>query len=326
MRGDAAAISVFLAGAVAIAATQLPGRTEQLRIKEGSDAYLLPPPSQLVHMSLGYRAALADLLWADLQVTQGLRLGEKRRHNLTVNYLDAINELDPKWRDPYRMADTLITVQAKSASIEEVREARRILERGVRERPNDAELWFVLGAFMMFIAPNSYMEPGSEEALAWREQGALHLARAAELAPKDSSITWQTLGAARLLAETGHLERTIEMLSTVLATTEDPELRSDVEQRLRVFMREQSEGAADAEQQKRIARAKRMRQLARDHYFLDERLESRKPGSNVETTMLLGPPRDAGVCAGPAADERPGCASNWREWADADNASASEAP
>ena len=35
-------------------------------------------------MSLGHRAAVADLLWADLQVTQGLRLFEKRRYDLVV--------------------------------------------------------------------------------------------------------------------------------------------------------------------------------------------------------------------------------------------------
>lgn len=319
MRGDGLSIVCALAAAGAIALAQLPGRAQHARLKEGTDAYLLPPPTQLVSMSLGHRAALADVLWADLQVTQGLRLFEKRRYDLVVEYLDAINELDPTWRDPYRLADTFITLQAKAASIEQIREARRILERGVRERPNDAELWFVLGAFVTFIAPNSYMEENSEEYTAWKRDGALYLARAAELAPADANITWQTLAGARILAETGQVERSTEMLRTILATTDDPELRADVELRLARLAKQKADTVDSAAEERRRDRDKHFRELARRYLLLDDpRL--RRPGSNLETTLLLGPPRDSARCAGPTRDEA--CVSNWREWAAREQASA----
>ena len=36
----------------------------------------------------------------------------RKQANLAVNYLDAINELEPSWRDPYKMATSLITRSA----------------------------------------------------------------------------------------------------------------------------------------------------------------------------------------------------------------------
>ncbi len=321
MRGDIVAAGCLLVAAGVVALSQLPGRREHARIVEGTDAYLLPPPAQLVPMSLGHRAAVADLLWADLQVTQGLRLFEKRRYDLVVEYLDAINELDPTWRDPYRLADTFITLQAKAASIEQVREARRILERGVRERPNDAELWYVLGTFVCFIAPNSYMDENSDEFFAWRRDGALYLARAAELAPANSNMTWQTLAGARILAENGQIERSVEMLTTISATSDDPELRADVERRLGVLLKKKTEGADALALERRRERDQRFRELARKHYVLLDIPQLRRPGSNMSTTLLLGPPRDPALCAGAGAGENTACASSWREWLKAQDAS-----
>lgn len=322
MRGDGTSIVFALVAAAAIALAQLPGRLEHARLKEGTDAYLLPPPTQLVTMSLGHRAALADVLWADLQVTQGLRLFEKRRYDLVVEYLDAINELDPTWRDPYRLSDTFITLQAKAASLQQIREARRILERGVRERPNDAELWYVLGMFVTHIAPNSYMEEGSEEFLTWKREGPVYLARAAELAPHDAAITWQTLSGARLLAESGQADRAIEMLRTILATTDDEELRADVEKRLAHFMKLKADAATSAAELERREREKRFRELGRKHYLLLDVPRGRRSSSNLETTLLLGPPRESARCAGSGASEQVDCASSWREWVEAQKSNA----
>ena len=50
----------------------------EARVKERSDAYALPPSNVLPAVSLGYRDALADMIWAHVLVTQGLRFGEKR--------------------------------------------------------------------------------------------------------------------------------------------------------------------------------------------------------------------------------------------------------
>ncbi len=303
MRGDGIAVVVLALAAATTAATQLPARETHREIKHGSDAYLLPPPTQLKHMSLGYRAAVADLLWADLQVTHGLRLQQRRRHNTAINSLDAITELDPKWRDPYRLADTIVSMQAKAAPLDDIRGARRIMERGIRERPTDAEIWFVLGAFVTFLAPNSYMDEAPDEAAEWRRDGAHYLARAAELAPKDANITWQTLGGARILAEHGQADRAQEMLTTILATTEDPELREDVLARLARLeaRKEQSEQARAASAWR--ARLERVRQLSVGAY----------PGLSRTAALVLGHPRDPAKCAG-RGERGEECAGTWLDW------------
>ena len=142
--------------------------------------YALPPPHATVLLSLGYRAALADILWANVLVSQGLHTQERRRFDNLTRLLDMINELDPTFRSPYLFADALITFQANETPMSEVLKAREILERGVANRPLDAQLWLVAGGFAGFIAPAGYIKDEAEQER-WRLAGAPMLMRAAEL-------------------------------------------------------------------------------------------------------------------------------------------------
>ena len=63
-------------------------------VKVGTDVYPLPSPEQTVVLSLGYRAAAADALYAHVLVSYGLHFQEKRRFEFVGNYLDTINALD----------------------------------------------------------------------------------------------------------------------------------------------------------------------------------------------------------------------------------------
>ena len=62
-------------------------------------------------MSLGHRAALADVIYANVLVSYGLHFKEKRRFEFAGQYLDTINALDPTFSVPYRYADTLLILQ-----------------------------------------------------------------------------------------------------------------------------------------------------------------------------------------------------------------------
>ncbi|HQK20865.1 MAG TPA: HAT repeat-containing protein, partial [Polyangiaceae bacterium] len=145
---------VLLACAVMIGLSR-PRLVEWLsQAKETSDVYVLPPPTVLARASLGYRAAVADYLWAHVLVTQGLRMGAKRPFQEVGQYLDAINHLDPAYREPYRLADSLLSHQAgDSDRAQSVRRARQILERGLIQFPYDAELWLNYGQFLAYIGP-----------------------------------------------------------------------------------------------------------------------------------------------------------------------------
>jgi tetratricopeptide (TPR) repeat protein len=301
MRGDLTCSLLLACAALTVGASQLPLREASLRVKETSDAYLLPPPEHLVVTSLGYRAALADLLWANVLVTQGLRLQQRRRYETVGNYLDAIIELDPKWREPYRLSDTLLTFQAAETPIEDVYHARAILERGVRERPLDAELWLQLGQFVAFIAAPSYLKD-PEETERWRREGAVYLTRAAEMGAADTSIQWQALGAGGILSRAGERDAAIRFFRRTLASTEDEELREWLLRQLAALESEAEREAYEARREAFVAAWRRT-----------------YPGRSVDFVMAAGHLPDPGACAGGARSAAAGserCASSWAAWAE----------
>lgn len=276
------------------------------RVRDGEDVYLLPPSHQLKVLSLGYDAALADVLWAHTLVTQGLHLTERRRFDNVTRLYGAINELAPDWRTPYLMADALITLQTVPVGFEEVAAARVILERGVKHRPLDAELWLNLGQFVTYTAPASHMDDHPDLIPVWREQGLRYLERAAELGA-DSNIGWQALGGASRLLRAGNREAAIRYYSKQYAIAEDPELRATIERRLTALLGEREKGRV-------IARRKAFDAL-RDAEF-------RWLGSDEGALMLLGPQLRA-ECVG-GGNTTPGCATTWREWSRRQRAPTSE--
>lgn len=290
---------VALAAAVGLVrASREPAFAAHARVKETSDAYLLPPPSQLKVMSLGYDAAVADILWAHTLVAQGLHLQERRRFANIGRLYDAINELDPTWRTPYLLADALITLQSAAIGFDEVMATRRILERGVAQRPLDAELWLNLGQFVAFLAPSSYLDDRPEVARAWREEGLRYLERAAELGG-GAHIGWQALGGGSRLAREGKRDAAIRFYERQYAVAEDPELRRTIERRLTKLLGEEQKTRV-------VARRQALDALrAKEFPWLPE---------EDSTYLLLGPPLSP-KCAG-ATHDGPECATTWRAWAE----------
>ncbi|WP_437594554.1 hypothetical protein [Sorangium sp. So ce1000] len=291
-------IALSAAAAVAIGSVRAPAADLAQRVAETSDVYVLPPPDEVVALSLGYRSALADLLWSHVLVSQGLHTMERRRfENLTL-LLDAINALDPPFRDPYLFADALITFQTTTTPHHEVVKAREIMERGVENRPLDGELWLALGQFVAFIAPASYLTDPAEQAQ-WRLDGARMLERAAELGGGDANISWQALGGAGILGRAGQRDAQIRFLQRTLAVTDDKELKQKARAQLDKLL-----DARDAERYRR--RLDGFSEIwRRDLPFV----------SNT-AILVLGPPRDPAYCAGGAHADEPRCATTWRAWAE----------
>jgi len=289
--------AIVLAAAVVIAMVRGPLFDAHKRVRETSDVYTLPPPRELTVLSLGYRSALADLLWAHVLVSQGLHTEQHRRYDNLLPLLDAINALEPTYRDPYRFAESLITFQSSKTPVEEVRAARAIMERGVAARPLDADLWLELGEFVAFVAPGSYLtDPAEQEA--WKRDGARMLERAAELSGDNASIAWQTIGAARLFGKAGERDAQIRFLSRTLAVTDDAELQEKIKAQLVALL-----GKQRAEENERVDEAIKAVRV-RDMPQVMKRSEY----------MLLGPPRDPAYCAGDAHARETACASTWRDW------------
>src|SRR5688572_8368810 len=146
--------------------------------------------------SLGYRAAVADALFAHVLVWYGQHLKEKVRFEFVGHYLDIVTTLDPTFREPYYYADALITLQTQAPARRDYETARRLLERGVASRPQDTELWLLAGQYLAYGAPPYLGDPAA--AAEWRMAGARMLARACELVGKNENIPYHCITAAGL--------------------------------------------------------------------------------------------------------------------------------
>ncbi len=292
-------LAVVLTAAFVVGGTRYRAEDARRRAKETSETFLLPPAAQLKRASLGYRAALADYLWAHVLVTQGLRLGERRRFETITSYLETITELDPDFREPYLLADALTTMQAKAADADDIRAVRRLLEKGAKRFPNDPEVWLALGQFVVYVAPGAYLKDPEEQSR-WRLEGSAYLERAAALGSHDPSVAWRAIGGARPLFQAGERAATIRFYERALAVTTDDELRRDLEGRLAGLL-------GQREIDLRRGRRQRFEKVWRETY----------PSWSLTGVLIGGPPFDPFACAGHSAapaSESIECATTWPEW------------
>lgn len=290
-----------------------PAITERLTEGRGEqkDLYILPNPDRLVVMSLGYRAALADLLWGHVRVWSGIALFEKRRFTYAGEYLDAINALDPKFRAPYLGSDLLLTFQSVPVPKEDYHKAREILERGVAVHPDDSLLWLQLAQFVGTLAPPHLAKMDNEEiALEWEADGARYYARACELGASDPKIASFCVAATYLYKKLGDEAALESFLERVLSLTDNPEARARA---LRSLV---------------AIRGERARGQARQRFeTLEKTQESDLPFISRALYTALAPPIATWGCAGIRPDfdeavyranrgERADCATRWGPFLD----------
>jgi hypothetical protein len=285
---------VLAAGAViGLLRPGLAARYHTLRVT--SDVYPLPPPEQVVVASLGYRAALADLIFAHVLVSYGIHFQERRRFEFVGEYLDTVNALDPTFRLPYRFADTLVVMSPEAPRLEDYQKAREILERGLENLPYDSEIWLTAGQYMAYLARPHLPEELREE---WKLRGAEILARACELASDNENIPYQCITAAHLFDTAGEREAAIESLRRILAVNDDPEIERLAYGYLSRYLSEREREAG--ERRKQAFEAVWKRDL---------------PLVSKDTMLIVGPRVDTARCAGPDRSGEPGCETSWVAWA-----------
>ncbi len=302
----------WLAGLWALAAalvviSRQPAADTHRRVKETSDVYVLPPPDQVVAMSLGHRAAVADYLWATVLVEQGLHTFDRRRFENLPYLIETINALDPTFREPYLLVEPLTIFQVNEVPVEDVRRAREALERGVKALPNDPEILLAAGSFIGMMAPSSYLtDPAEKEQ--WMLDGSVYLERAALLGDDKKFVGWQALSGFRMLRKSGKQREAVKFLERVLAGTDDAELQ----QRTREMLDKMAEadGAYQQSEARKAEVAARKRQervdyLIRTHYRIVGRTGVR----------VMGPPYDVAYCAGGKNSADPRCSFDWAGWA-----------
>ncbi len=264
-------------------------------VRQRYDIHSLPSPERAVVFSMGYRSALADLLFAGTLVESGLHLQAHRPFETVVERLDVVLKLDPKLATVYRFADTLVTFQARGVGRKEYFAARRLLEQGMRELPYDGELYLSAGQFMAYVAPPNLLKTESPEVVAeWRSAGARAMVRACELSGGQQNIAFQCVTAASLLRKSGEVEALERFVERVLAVTDDPEIQR---QALTSLERATSEHRRELMSQRRDRSAARKKA---DIAFVKRDLY-----------LLLPPPSDVWRCLAPGASDA-ACAQSGR--------------
>ncbi|HEY5240253.1 MAG TPA: hypothetical protein VIJ22_02260 [Polyangiaceae bacterium] len=261
-------------------------------IKEAGDVYPLPPPAQLHAATLGWDAAVVDLLWSNLLVDYGTHWTEHREFVETPRYADAILELEPTYAPLYRYIDTMLAYRPLQGTDDDVRKARAYLERGTRERPEDRDLWMEYGQFIAFIAP-SFLHDDTEIAR-WRADGAAAMGHAVEL----GGDAERALTAATLLTQAGATEAAIRYLEHAYAFTEHPSMASvhdAIGKRLAALQANGMRQAADA-----AARV------------IDERWQAELPFVSRDEYLMLGPAVEPLRCTGLQGADDPACGRDWR--------------
>lgn len=285
---DGRAVAVLAVGLALVAGSRAKLADAYRRITSEHDVYLLPPPQQTRAFSLGYRAAAADLIFGHVLVSAGVHLGEKRLFEFADRYFETISVLDPTFRDPYRYADAVITLQSVVVPEEMYRKARQILLRGTRQFPDDQALWASAGQFLAYLAPGQLKNPA--EAEQFRQEGARMLARACELIGSNENIPYHCITSASLLNEAGNSRAAQEVLQKILVVSDDPEIQANARAQLAAM------GVK--------AHAHQFEQLRRDDL----------PFLSHVGLAALGPRFDPAACAGKhGGGSNDPCATTFRE-------------
>lgn len=281
--------ALVCAGGIAVVQPGLAHNVHKLQQRD--DVFLLPPPNQLRVMSLGYRAAATDIVWAKLVLEFGLHHQEKRPFPDITRYVDGILALEPDFPTIYDFVDTMVVYPPPPGGTEQdARIARAYLQRGTVERPYDYNVWLHYGQFIAFVAPSFLKDKAEIER--WRVDGANAIARAVELGADGQ----RSLSAAAVLNKAGERKATIDHVQRLYAVTDDPELRQQYLLRLRSLQ-------ADAVAEQSVTLVERELQ---SHY----RFLSRGTG------LLIGPRRPPATCAGPGNYEKRGCPPDWQRAVD----------
>lgn len=280
-------LALALLGAALVQSLRGPLAETVHNVRQKDDVYLLPPPSQLRTLSLGYHATMTDLVWAMLLVEYGTHWAEKRPFEGTRLYADAILALEPDYAPLYRYIGTLLAYRPLRGTEDDVRTARSYLERGLRERARDHHVWMEYGQFIAFIAPTFLTEDSEKQA--WRKDGASAMAHAVEL----GGTVDRSVAAATILSKQGERQAAIRYLQRAYAMTDenDPRTRDEIREKLVLL-----EASRDADLAQK-----------RDKYFERERRRT-YPFLSKGSFLMLGPVVDTAGCVGKRENA---CSTSW---------------
>ena len=227
-KGWALGLAVMIVGGFATRELRLSTCQHYQETQRYEDIYYLPPPTWLRVMSLGYREALADLLWMRALVYFGEEVTQAEgmvKH--LFEYTDAMLGLDEDFKAVYRWVGVVTFYRAGEFLEEDGWRGVSYLERAVKRWPDDGELAWDLGATLAFEMPPGLKDEEARDAA--KQRGLVHMATAARLG---HGPPWLALTNASMLGKLGKTEQAIRHLEEAYSTLTDEESRAQVAARL----------------------------------------------------------------------------------------------
>ena len=176
----------------------------------------IPETSYLKTASLGFRAVLADVLWARSVVYFGGHYLTDKDYHWLYNILDATTTLDPKNILAYRFGGTLLALEG-----DDVEKSIMLLKKGIRDNPDaDWRLYFQLG-FNHFFYLNEY------------STAAEYLERASKMQGHPAFLPRL---AARMYAKSGKTDMALEFLRETYSQYDDEKVKKAIAGRINTLM------------------------------------------------------------------------------------------
>lgn len=244
LRGAAA---LAAAGAIAAAQAHLPDAPAH-----GSDVAFVPAPEIARLAAFGFDAVVGDYYWMKAVQIVGSREGPVGRSHHLGRLIDVATTLDPWVDHAYHFAAVWMTDDEQA-----VREANRLLERGIAHHPDRWLDRFYLGFNHFFYLGEN------EEAVA-----ALEPAVALPGAPR---YLGRLVARLRSEAAGGHIDAAAAFLQELLRQTSDPYLRAEYEKALDEVETERRARLLEA------ARAEYARRNGRDIRKVEDLLAGPRP-------------------------------------------------
>ena len=222
------ALALLVAGLVGVWGLRGRSMAHYLDTQAYEDIYYLPPPAWLDVMSLGYRRALADLIWLRALIYFGDEFANEGAVKHVHNYGESMLKLDPDFRRVYRWVGVAGVYTPRGSPPEFVELAVDVLRRGVDRFPDDGYLAWDAGATILYeLIPNL---PKDDPRLAELEaEGYEHMTTAARLG---AGPDWLVITNATALRELGEKEQELRHLEEMYALVKDPHVKTQIEIRL----------------------------------------------------------------------------------------------
>lgn len=217
---------VFTLGGYSSNALRSDAMARAIETQSFKDVFYAPPPEWLPVMSLGHREALADVMWIKGLIYFGEALGAKSATAHVYGYVDSILALDPQFARVYRWASTAGIYKPK-VELDDLRRAASYSERGAKQFPDNGQMAWDAGSTIMFeLLPKLSDETERKELKA---RAVRYLETAAR---RNAGPPWLALANLKHLQALGETERAVHHLQEIYLSSDDPELKKQLEARI----------------------------------------------------------------------------------------------